>query len=156
MDSPLSPHFHVGIVVPDLASAMERMTEEVGVRWGPVLDVATSELRDGQGADHVLRVRICYSVDEPHLELIEAVPGSVWECNEHSNLHHLGFWSTDLAGESDRLSGSGCPLQLCGRAGADAPVQFAYHGSRLGVRVEVVDASLRPFMEQAMFSPPSG
>ena len=89
---------------------------------------------------------MCYSVENPHLELIEEVPGSVWVCNEHSNLHHIGFWSDDLPHDSARLAGSGCPLQLCGRAGTQAPVSFAYHRNDLGVRMEVVDATIREAM----------
>jgi hypothetical protein len=155
MTTPLSPHYHVGIVVRDLPAAQAQLSAEVGVRWGPVLDMQAAELRDGSGRDLVLPVRICYSVDAPHLELIEEVPGSVWVCNDESNLHHIGFFSDDLPADSTRLAGSGCPLQLCGRAGAVAPSQFAYHASRLGVRIEVVDAALRSFMASSLFAPPS-
>ena len=45
-------------------------------------------------------------------------------------------WPADGAG----LAGSGCPLQLCGRAGDEAPVAFAYHRNDLGVRIEIVDS----------------
>jgi hypothetical protein len=89
---------------------------------------------------------MCYSVGEPHLELIEEVPGSPWVCNANSNLHHIGFWSRDLAVDGDDLTASGCPLQLCGRAGEAAPVSFAYHVNDLGVRVEIVDVALRDAM----------
>jgi hypothetical protein len=89
---------------------------------------------------------MCYSVDAPHLELIEEVPGSVWVCNQQSNLHHIGFWSDDLAADHARLTGSGCPMQLCGRAGDDAPASFAYHRNNSGVRIEIVDATMREAM----------
>lgn len=56
----------------------------------------------------------------------------MWVCNEHSNLHHLGFWSDDLAGDSERLTVPGCPLELAGRAGTEAPVTFTYQRGRLG------------------------
>ncbi len=83
---------------------------------------------------------MCYSVEAPHLELIQEVPGSVWECNEHSNLHHIGFWSDDLAADGATWPSSGCPLQLCGRPETEAPVSFAYHRNDLGVRIEIVDS----------------
>jgi hypothetical protein len=89
---------------------------------------------------------MCYSVDSPHLELIQEVPGSVWVCNEYSNLHHIGFWSGDLAADGADLASSGCPLQLSGRAGDHAPVSFAYHRNDLGVRIEIVDAAMREAM----------
>jgi catechol 2,3-dioxygenase-like lactoylglutathione lyase family enzyme len=143
---PLAPHYHVGIVVPDVAAAREQFTELLGITWGPTLHLESTEYRDGTGVDVVLPTTFCYSVEEPRIELLEEVPGSVWVRNEHSNLHHIGFWSDDLPAESSRLAGGGCPLQFCGRAGADAPVSFAYHRNELGVRIEIVDVAMRDAM----------
>ena len=142
----LSPYYHVGIVVPDVAAARSALSEQVGVAWGPVLHLDATDYRDGSGNDLVLPTTMCYSVDAPHLELIEEVPGSTWVCNEHSNLHHIGFWSDDLVADGADLTGSGCPLQLCGRAGGRAPVTFAYHRNALGVRIELVDGGMREAM----------
>ncbi|MGD0311939.1 MAG: VOC family protein [Acidimicrobiales bacterium] len=152
----LPPHYHVGIIVPDIAAARLRFSEQVGVTWGPVMHLDRSEYRDGSGGDIVLPTTICYSVEEPRLELIQEVPGSVWVCNEHSNLHHIGFWSDDLPGDSAALSQVGCPLQLCGRSGHDAPVSFAYHRNDLGVRIELVDASMRDVIASFLFRPEEG
>ncbi len=154
--APLSPLYHVGIVVKDLAAARLELNAQLGVRWGPVLHLDAVDYRDGSGRDLVLPTTICYSVDEPHLELIEEVPGSVWVCNDHSNLHHIGFWSHDLHGDSARLTGSACPLQLCGRDGDTAPAAFAYHRNDLGVRIEIVDAAMRTTMESFLFLPDEG
>lgn len=145
--SALSPHYHVGIVVPDLDEARARLGELLGVTWGPILRLPEVEYRDGDGADLILPSAICYSAEQPSIELIEETPGSVWVRNDHSNLHHLGFWSDDLAADGRALAGGGCPLQLCGRSGELAPVSFAYHRDEvLGVRYEIVDASIREMM----------
>jgi len=152
----LPPHYHVGIVVPDVDEARARLSGLLGVRWGPVVRFDEVPYRDATGADIVLPSTICYSADEPFLEVIEETPGTVWERNEHSNLHHVGFWSDDLSGDSDALSGGGCPLQLCGREGSVAPTQFAYHRDEvLGVRFELVDASIREMMAP-LFEPDPG
>ncbi len=151
----LPPHYHVGIVVPDVGAARRQLNEQLGVVWGPVLRLDAADYRDGSGHDLVLPTTMCYSVDGPHLELIEEVPGSPWVCNEYSNLHHIGFWSRDLAVDGDDLAVSGCPLQLCGRAGDDAPVSFAYHSNDLGVRIEIVDGNLRDAMS-FLFGPEVG
>ncbi len=150
--SQLGTHYHVGIIVRDLEGAQRTLTDQLGVRWGPVLRMPQLELRDGAGKDLLLPNTFCYSVDQPCLELIEEVPGSVWVANEYSNLHHIGFWSDDLPGTSAELAGLGCPLQLCGRRGDVVPSQFAYHGNALGIRIEVVDASMREMM-QFLFQP---
>jgi hypothetical protein len=150
----LAPHYHVGIVVPDVVAAQAQLAEQVGVTWGPIMHLDETELRDGDGLDIVLPTTICYSIEAPHLELIEEVPGSVWECNALSNLHHIGFWSDDLPADSSRLTSVGCPLQLAGRAGDSAPASFAYHRNELGVRIEVIDAQLREAMA-FLFQPPT-
>ncbi|MFN8040912.1 MAG: VOC family protein [Acidimicrobiales bacterium] len=143
----LGPHYHVGIVVPDLAAARVRLTEQLGVTWGPVLHLDATDQRTGDGTDVVVPTTMCHSTGEPCLELIQEVPGTVWVCNAHSNLHHIGFWSDDLAGDSTGLAAAGCPLQLCGRDGTVAPAAFAYHrDDELGVRVELVDAAMRSTM----------
>ena len=149
-------HYHVGIVVPDVHAARARLTEALGVTWGPVLHLDDVEYRDASGTDVRLPTTMCYSTGDPCLELIEEVPGSVWVRNDHSNLHHVGFWSEPLGDESAALSGAGCPLQICGRSGSDAPVSFAYHRDEvLGVRFELVDASMREAMS-FLFQPDPG
>ena len=72
---PLAPHYHVGIVVPDVAAAREQFAELLGVTWGPILHLDATEYRDGTGADVVLPTTFCYSVEEPRIELLEEVPG---------------------------------------------------------------------------------
>ncbi len=153
MSIDLPPHFHVGIVVADLPAARTRLTEQLGVRWGPVMHLDTADYRDGRGRDLALPTTMCYSTGDPCLELIEEVPDTVWVRNEHSNLHHLGAWSADLAGDSAALGAAGCPLQLCGRTGTDAPTAFAYHrDDELGIRVELVDVGMRDAMAD-LFAP---
>ena len=149
------PLYHVGIVVPDVDAARTTFTKQLGVTWGPVLHLDAVEYRDEGGEDVVLPTTMCYSVDAPHLELIQEVPGSVWVCNEYSNLHHIGFWSNDLAVDGSALTRSGCPLQMCGRSGDAAPVSFAYHRNDLGVRIELVDAAMRDTI-RFLFDPDHG
>ena len=145
--SNLAPHYHVGIVVPDVAAARDRLTELLGVSWGPIMHLDEVPYRDADGKDIVLPSTICYSTEAPHIELVEETPGSVWVRNEFSNLHHIGFWSDGLADDSALLGVGGCPLQLCGRDGSSAPVSFAYHRDEvLGIRYELVDSSIREMM----------
>lgn len=140
-------HFHVGIIVEELESARRRLTELVGVTWGPIMRVPAIDVRDEHGNDIQLPSNICYSAGDPAIELIEEVPGSVWVRNPHSNLHHIGFWSGDLGVETAALTGSGCPVQLCGRSGSLAPAGWAYHGvPDLGVRIEMLDQSMQEMM----------
>jgi hypothetical protein len=149
----LSEMFHVGIVVQDVQAARARLSELLGVAWGPVIDTAALELRDVEGHDIVMPNRICYSTAPPYLELVQEVPGSPWVCNEHSNLHHIGFFSTAVTADSGGLTRAMCPLEIAGRAGDLAPAGFAYHRDPLGVRIELVDAAMRQLMEEHLFVP---
>jgi hypothetical protein len=148
-----SEHYHVGIVVPDLEPALVKLTELIGVTWGPIVETAELAIRDASGRDLEVPNRICYSTSAPYIELIEEAVGTVWECNPFSNLHHIGFWTEDLTGDSTRFSTSQCPLQICGRDGVIAPTTFAYHRDPLGIRIELVDVAIKPFMEDSLFKP---
>jgi catechol 2,3-dioxygenase-like lactoylglutathione lyase family enzyme len=146
--------YHVGIVVPDIEVAQAHLTDLLGITWGPILETDALDVRDGAGHDLVVPNKVSYSTEPPHLELVEEVPGSVWECNEHSNLHHIGVWTDALPADSAVYSELRCPLQLCGRAADGALQQFAYHRDPLGVRIELVDLAMKPMMEEFMFKAP--
>ena len=148
-----SEHYHVGIVVPDLEVARTRLTELIGVTWGPIVEIDALAIRDAAGSDIEVPNRLCYSTSAPYLELVEEVVGTVWECNEHSNLHHIGFWSENVTDDSTRFSTSRCPLEICGRDGSIAPTTFAYHRDPLGIRFELVDETIKAGMEESMFKP---
>lgn len=142
--------YHVGIVVPDLEVASARLSDILGVEWGPIME-SSLELRNGDGTDVVVPNRARYSTQPPHLELIEETPGTVWVCNPYSNLHHIGFFSDDLRANARTLSSLRCPLEVMGRDGDRAPVTFTYHHDELGVRIEHVDASLREGLQEFAF-----
>jgi catechol 2,3-dioxygenase-like lactoylglutathione lyase family enzyme len=142
--------YHVGIVVPDLDAARAHFSELLGVEWGPVAENEI-EIRDGDGNDLIVPNRICYSTQPPYLELITEVPGTPWVCNDHSNLHHIGFFSDSLTADSGHLSAAAGPLELLDGHGDAPPSTFTYHRDPLAVRIELVNAEMRPMMEQFMF-----
>lgn len=146
-------YFHVGIVVPDLEAAQARFTELLGTEWGPVIETDLP-VRLADGTELVVPNRMCYSTGHPHLELIQEVRGTPWECNEHSNLHHLGFFSEALTADADRLAATACPLEIMDGHGDAPPGAFTYHRDPLGVRIEVLEGAMRPMMEEFMFLPP--
>ena len=149
-------HYHVGIVVTDIEEASARLSDMLGVTWGPVMALPAVDYRDGSGTDVTWPTTMRYSTGDPCLELILEVPGTIWVRNESSNLHHVGFWVDSLGDQGASLSAAGCPLQLCGRSGDQAPVSFSYHRDELlGIRVELVDAAMRDGM-RFLFEPEGG
>jgi len=112
------------------------------------------DVRDDTGAGRVVPNKICYSTAAPYLELIEEVPGTPWVCNEFSNLHHIGVFTTTLPEESARFREARCPLELMDGQGDGPPAMWAYHRDPIGVRIEIVNDELRPMMEQFMWRAP--
>ena len=149
----LTEFFHVGIVVPDIDAGRARFTELLGIDWGPVMRTDL-EVRDGDGNELVVPNVICYSTSAPYIELIEETPGTPWVCNEHSNLHHIGFFTEELTADSGQFNASRCPLELMDGRGDGPPWVFAYHRDPLGVRLELVNAEMRSMMEAHMFRAP--
>ena len=125
---------HTGIVVRELDGAMASIGAALGVRW------ATPQRRhlDGIGLDGpvVADVDITWSLEgPPHLELIAAGPGTLWTTSQESELHHVAFWSDDLAGDVERVRRTGSELELTGAAAGGAPSSFAYLRRPDGLRI---------------------
>jgi len=140
--------FHVGVIVPRLESGLEHFSSVLGLSWMPIIETEVPVSGGDGGPDRVVALRFAYSVEDPHLEVIEEAPGSVWVCNAGSNLHHIGFWAENLPAESRRLEASRCPVEIAGFTdSAERPALYTYHADPLGVRIELVDAGLRAGME---------
>lgn len=147
--------YHIGVIVPQLETAMAELTDILGLAWGPVVETGPSQMiQPGSGTKTAHSFRIAFSQDQPHFELIEELPGTLWVCNPYSNLHHVGFWGAGLVPESSRIVGAGCPVEIMGLGPDDGvPLRMAYHRNALGVRIEVVDVKAQRAIS-ALWAPP--
>jgi hypothetical protein len=140
--------FHVGIIVDDFESELKRLTELFGYQWCDEL-VADTNVRlhtpDGP-VEKTVTNRFTYSVNEPRMEIIRPIPGTVWTPAE-SGAHHLGYWSDDVPGDSAALTALGLPLEVEGIR-PDGQPYWAYHHGAQGARIELVSTAIRPGMEQ--------
>jgi len=129
--------YHTGIVVPDLEASMATMSEVAGHRWTTIQSAELPiRLADGE---RVLTLRYVYSLDAPHVELVQEIPGTPWS----AGAHHLGYLCDDLPTTSKRLTESGFALESCAVVDG-TPSFFAYHLAPSGVRIEIVDRELIP------------
>jgi Glyoxalase/Bleomycin resistance protein/Dioxygenase superfamily len=142
--------FHTGIVVDDLDSTLSSLSALFGYEWcaeiGGPLPV---KLPTG---DAILDLRFAYSRSIPRLEIIRTVPGSLWEPAAGSGIHHLGYWSDDVAADSAALAGKGYAVEATG-VQPDGVPYWAYHRGASGPRIELVSRTVQAGLEQYWATP---
>ena len=131
--SPVSqPFFQVGVLVENLETAQEELSQALGLVWSD-----TVERQNGEWT-----LRACFSKQgPPYLELIEGPPGSPWEATHGSRIDHIGYWTDGLKAEMRGFDDAGLVLE---HDGTSSGAVFTYHrGRESGLRVEFLDASGR-------------
>src|ERR1700735_489452 len=104
--------YHVGIVVEDLDTAREELSDLFGYAWGT--EISADVLVRLASGEVELNLRFVYSVSEPRLELVQRVPGTVWEPAVGSGIHHLGYWSDDVSVDAAKLEARGFAREASG------------------------------------------
>ncbi|KPI14160.1 hypothetical protein OK074_2253 [Actinobacteria bacterium OK074] len=138
--------FHVGIVVDDLEATEAELSALFGHRWCPEIGGPTEVSLPG-GGTAVLDLRCAYSSTEPRLEVVRRIPGTLWEPEPGSRLHHVGYWSDDVGGDVAELERHGYVIEAT-REGADGAPFFAFLRGAAGFRVELVTRAVRPSLEK--------
>jgi hypothetical protein len=139
---------HVGVATRDLDEARRVLGPLLGLRWG---DVAT-DVEPGLGGPDgplVWRCHRCRSIGDFPLELLEGDEASTWSTGELATLHHVGYWSDDIAGEVAALEADGWSLEATLRGPTGEVTAFAYLRRPGDVRIELVDSARRPRPEPA-------
>ena len=137
--------FHVGIVVDDLDAALAELTELFGYQWCPQMAVRTPVLL--ATGETELDLRFTYSATTPRVEVIQSRPGTLWVPVSGSYIHHLGYWSDDVAADAVQLAERGHVAEATGVRPDGTPV-WAYHKSPSGPRIELVSRQIQPGLEQ--------
>ncbi len=137
--------YHTGIVVDDLASAMDRFGDLFGVTWfhgGAKVRIVTDE------GTMIAATAYALSAEGPHhVELVQSVAGTLYTVSGTGQAHHLGYWADDVTATSAALSARGRP-KVAGiyLTDHDASPICAYHQAGDGFYVELVSTALRPFL----------
>lgn len=137
--------FHVGIVVDDLDAALAQLSDLFGYEWCDEIAVSTPvALPTG---DVVVDQRFSYSTNAPRLEIIQSIPDTLWMPAAGSGIHHVGYWSDDVARDSAALEERGLRREAAGTR-PDGTIYWAYHRAASRPRIELVTTELRPTLEQ--------
>ncbi|OBI23003.1 bleomycin resistance protein [Mycobacterium sp. E2327] len=134
--------YHTGVVVPDLGAAMARLSALAGYRWINPMSY-TLPFRTASGVRE-LTSTIVYSLQSPHVELVQEVPGSPWTAAPGNAVHHLGYFSDDLAESARALEANGFTLEMTADTPGSELSLFAYFTDASGTRIEIVDRALFP------------
>ena len=136
-------HFHAGIVVDDVDSAMDDLAGLFGYEWCQKQTVPLP-VRFPTG-ERTVELTFTYSSTVPRLELIATVPGTFWA--PIAGIHHFGYWSDDVARDSASLVERGYAMEVEGIR-PDGSAYLAYYRKDNGLRVELVSRELEPGLER--------
>ena len=136
--------YHTGIVVDDFDEALEWFTKVAGYRWTDVVEV--DQVAQTPEGEITIPMRMAYSGASPRLELIQAVPGTIWVPAD-SGVHHLGYWSDDVESDLATLEATGmrCEVKAFNPDGSGT-VLWAYCKGQTGPRIELVSRAMEPFI----------
>lgn len=138
--------YHTGIVVPDLDAAMARLSALAGYRWITPMSY-TLPFRTATGTCELTSTFV-YSLQAPHVELIQEVPESPWTAAPGNAIHHLGYFTDNLADTARALEDNGFTFEATADVAQSSPKSdlalFAYYIDAFGTRIEIVDRALFP------------
>ena len=139
--------YHTGIVVTDLDQAREEIGAALSVHWGSNIQ---NELPiwTPDGVKDV-RFHCTYSCEGPHrLELVQSMPGTVWDGGNHLGAHHLGWWADDLEEAGQHLADRGLRLVAAHHAEKGKAQFFRYYQAVAGPYIELVNSVRRAGLEK--------
>jgi catechol 2,3-dioxygenase-like lactoylglutathione lyase family enzyme len=126
-----SDQYHVGIVVREVESAAARLSALSGYEWTKPIEYSLAVTTPAGQIE--LHSRFVYSLQAPHLELIQQVPGTIWI----AGAHHLGYWVDDIGAAATSLEQAGYTQEA--RPSEGPLTKFAYYTDPAGIRIEIVD-----------------
>jgi hypothetical protein len=138
--------FHTGILVASIEPAIAAWSGATGIPWGALVEAPLpTRYRSGDVVEH--QIRLAYSSDM-HLELVERIPGSIWDLDGRDGVHHTGAWTWDLIGDAAAIEAKGWPVVASGVGEGGEMVSFSYHEIPGQGLFEIVDIAQRELMLQ--------
>ena len=138
----LTSPFHMGVVVSNITEAMEFYSAGTGLTWHSLQSLHVEHLVEGKVVP--TNVRFTYSVEGPvQVELIEGPIGSFWDPGIDAGTYHMGYWTEDLRGDLDMLTGAGWTIRFTGVGPDGGPAGFGYLIAPDRQQIELVDVVVK-------------
>ena len=138
--------YHLGFMTSDLEAAMEQLGTTFATRWTPLQSAEDLTFSTGDGPSARFSTRTVHSAGHQamHLEVVEGSAGSIWHTDAIVALHHLAYWSPDVAADVDALREQGWELELTALDDDGRPTRFAYLSKAGLTRIEMVGLARQP------------
>jgi catechol 2,3-dioxygenase-like lactoylglutathione lyase family enzyme len=141
-------YFHVGIIVPDLKSAIARYSSVLGIQFTDPATFHIPYLEDPEPHDGQL-VAAFSMTQPPYYELIQASGNGITSQALAGHILYFGVWETDMAGRLGKLQAQGIGMDALFKMDAESP-PFAMitKPDLMGARIEYVDVSDQQAIEE--------
>ncbi len=94
-----------------------------------------------EGVEKPVTFSFVYSIEAPHIELVQQIPGTPWIPAGKTATHHLGYFCDDLVATGAKLAENGFRCES--HAVIDSAMSvFAFYVDSDGLRVELVDRAV--------------
>lgn len=139
--------YHTGIIVDDIEAAKTWYADTLGYRFTSTAGHGHDQIVElADGPKTVSGMLIAYSLDEPRIELVSSIAGTIWQ-PAPAGVHHLGYWSEDVEADLAALLAAGATFEARS-LGPDGRALWAYCRHPVHGRIELVGTVMRPMMEQ--------
>ena len=149
--------YHQGVRVPNLEAAMAELGPALGITWCSIQEREQAAWVPGAGTVKI-PLRFTYSTEGPqHVKLLEGAPGTIWDGGVEPGLHHMGVWSDDVGGDTQRALDAGWTLGIAQLAPEKGFGAFTYvRPASSKMLLELVSSQLQPMFERWWAGGPLG
>lgn len=137
--------YHVGIVVQDIEQASADLSAAVGVEWQHSPGPALVEIWTPGGTREVEFCAVYSKAAPMMLELVRAVPDTIWHTGSPGDVHHLGYWADDIEERAAELEDKGFTRVASGGY-LEYPLLWVYHQRGGGPYIEHVSRAVAPMI----------
>ncbi|MGE2716204.1 VOC family protein [Mycolicibacterium litorale] len=131
------PFHHIGILVPDIHEAMERLGATLGLTFRPPRTFADDYIEDPE--PRLSTTVVTFSLEgPPYLELIEVEKG-VWGPEHMGRLHHIGLWTPSESDCRRHLLEQGVTMGAKIGEPGSTPFYYSNPDDLYGIRIELCD-----------------
>ena len=139
--------FHIGVVVTDLADAIEKYSRVLGVTFTKPATFHVPRLEDPEPHPHDV-VAVFSQEGPPYYELLQASGDGVFSAKFANQILYLGVWEHDMVARIAQLKADGIGLEAQFKDSEGNPFAIVTKPDVLGIRIEYVGDGAKGAIEE--------